>query len=186
MWLVIDTSQAALLVAVGRDGKCIAQHAEAMTRGQAEKLIPVIESLLQDAKIDKSALTEIIAGIGPGSFTGIRLGLAAAEGLALGLKIPIAGVTAMEALHAAGPGEAGVIAIPDGKGGYYAQEFNVEGKSLKPPYRLTAWAGKVLSNSYQPLHLAIAARRNKKFLQTHSPQALYLRQADVTLAAGHG
>lgn len=69
-----------------------------MTRGQAERLIPLLQEVLRDADLDWSDLTRIGVGIGPGNFTGIRISVAAARGLALGLRIPAIGVSSLEAL----------------------------------------------------------------------------------------
>ena len=64
---------------------------------QAEELIPAIESLLKEHNSNYAKLTAIAACIGPGSFTGLRIGLAAAKGLALALNIPLIGVSSLEA-----------------------------------------------------------------------------------------
>ena len=63
-----------------------------MKKGQAELLFEVIEDALKQAKIEKTRIELIVVGIGPGTFTGIRIGLAAAKGLSLSLKVPISGV----------------------------------------------------------------------------------------------
>ena len=63
-----------------------------MEKGQAEHLFEVIEDALKKAKIEKTRIDLIVVGIGPGNFTGIRIGLAAAKGLSLSLKVPISGV----------------------------------------------------------------------------------------------
>ena len=69
-----------------------------MKNGQAELLFEVIEDALKKAKIKKTRIDFIVVGIGPGNFTGIRIGLAAAKGLSLSLKVPISGVIASKHL----------------------------------------------------------------------------------------
>lgn len=69
-----------------------------MAKGQAERLMPLLEELLAEAGIGWRDLTRIAVGTGPGNFTGIRIAVAAARGLALGLGIPAIGVTRLEAL----------------------------------------------------------------------------------------
>lgn len=72
--------------------------AQEMARGQAEVLIPMIEQSLIEAKVEAKELTFIAVTKGPGAFTGLRIGLAAARGLALALEIPCVGVTTLEVL----------------------------------------------------------------------------------------
>ncbi len=69
-----------------------------MSRGQAERLFPLLEEMLTDTGKSWTDLNGIGCGIGPGNFTGIRLSVSAARGLALSLKIPAIGVSSFEAL----------------------------------------------------------------------------------------
>ena len=71
---------------------------EDMVKGQAERLMPMIEEVMADAKMDYSALTRIGVGVGPGNFTGIRIAVSAARGLATALGIPAIGVNLFDAL----------------------------------------------------------------------------------------
>jgi tRNA threonylcarbamoyladenosine biosynthesis protein TsaB len=82
-----------------RDGVRLAGLSEG-GRDQAARLLPAIESVLAEAAIDRRALTLIAVTIGPGSFTGVRVGLAAARGLAVGLAVPLAGITTTAVLLA--------------------------------------------------------------------------------------
>jgi len=72
-----------------------------MPHGQAEALLPMVDRAMDAARLAASALDLITVTIGPGSFTGIRVGLAAAKGIALGLGVPLFGVTSFEAGAAA-------------------------------------------------------------------------------------
>lgn len=69
-----------------------------MDKGQAERLMPMLEAVLAGAGLGWGDLTALAVGIGPGNFTGVRIAVAAARGLALGLGIPAHGVGALEAL----------------------------------------------------------------------------------------
>ena len=80
------------------DGSVLGTRHEDMTKGQSERLFPMLEDLLSDAKIDWSELTRIGVGIGPGNFTGIRISVSAARGLALSLGVPAIGVSTHEAM----------------------------------------------------------------------------------------
>lgn len=93
-----------------------------MTKGQAERLFPLIEQVLTDADRAYEHLSAIVVATGPGNFTGIRIGVASARGLALALNLPCVGVSVPQALAFAMPGRA--TAIVDARGGsVYAQEF---------------------------------------------------------------
>ena len=88
-----------LAVAVVRDGVTLATHREE-GRDQAARLLPAIADTLRAAGIDRRALSLLAVTIGPGSFTGVRVGLAAARGLAVGLGVPLAGVSTTSTLLA--------------------------------------------------------------------------------------
>jgi tRNA threonylcarbamoyladenosine biosynthesis protein TsaB len=68
-----------------------------MTKGQAERLLPLLEEMLAEAGLHWRDLSAIGVGIGPGNFTGVRISVAAARGLALALKVPAIGITTLEA-----------------------------------------------------------------------------------------
>jgi tRNA threonylcarbamoyladenosine biosynthesis protein TsaB len=97
--LGFDTSAGHCAVALLSGGEVIAAQHVAMTKGQAEALMPMIEATLSDAHADLNDLTAIGVGIGPGNFTGVRISVSAARGLALALGIPAVGVSALEALR---------------------------------------------------------------------------------------
>jgi tRNA threonylcarbamoyladenosine biosynthesis protein TsaB len=97
--LAFDCAVSGLGVAVVRDGVRLAGLIEG-GRDQAARLLPAIETVLADAAIDRRQLTLIAVTIGPGSFTGVRVGLAAARGLAVGLAVPLAGITTTAVLLA--------------------------------------------------------------------------------------
>ncbi|MEM6759301.1 MAG: tRNA (adenosine(37)-N6)-threonylcarbamoyltransferase complex dimerization subunit type 1 TsaB [Pseudomonadota bacterium] len=95
--LGFDTSGAYCAAAIVRGDQVIAAHAEDMARGQAERLVPLLEELLAQAGVTWQELSALAVGIGPGNFTGIRIGVATARGLALGLACPAIGVSGFAA-----------------------------------------------------------------------------------------
>lgn len=95
--LGFDTSAAHCAAAVVQDGTVLAERTEPMTRGQAERLLPLAAALLAETGVSWRDLAAIGVGTGPGNFTGTRVAVAAARGLALGLRIPAVGVSATEA-----------------------------------------------------------------------------------------
>ena len=95
--LAFDTS-AAHCAAVLVDGPRILTRHEPMQRGQGERLMPLLEELLAEGGLTWSDLEALAVGIGPGNFTGIRIAVAAARGLALALGIPVMGISNFELL----------------------------------------------------------------------------------------
>jgi tRNA threonylcarbamoyladenosine biosynthesis protein TsaB len=108
--LAIDAALAACSVAVLAEGEIAAHRFEAMARGHAERLLPMVREVMAAAGLGFEALDLIAVTIGPGHFTGLRVGLAAAQGLSLALDRPLAGVTTLEAVAAAA-GEDGPLAV---------------------------------------------------------------------------
>jgi tRNA threonylcarbamoyl adenosine modification protein YeaZ len=95
--LVIETATAACSVALLADGVVLAERHELVGRGHAERLIPMIGELPGSGRADA-----ILIDVGPGSFTGVRVGLAAARGLAIGWGVPVHGYSSLALLAAAG------------------------------------------------------------------------------------
>ena len=119
MILAIDTSTAACTAALfDGAGDCIAQAQEVIGRGHAERLVPMIQELLEGR-----TTSHILVGVGPGSFTGIRVGIAAAHGLAIGWNAEIAGMSSL-ALIAAGATGPVAVAMRGGHGELFVQQFN--------------------------------------------------------------
>ncbi|MDB5084505.1 MAG: tsaB [Bacilli bacterium] len=105
-YLAIDTSNYALSVAIGDDQSCLGEASTFVDRNHSNKLMPLIESFLAQLEISPADLTGIIVGKGPGSYTGVRIGVTAAKTLAWALKIPLTGVSSLLAMAytAAWPG----------------------------------------------------------------------------------
>jgi len=129
--LGLDTCLAACSVAV-RDGDRVLAHArEVMARGHQERLAPMAERVMADAGLPFADLQRIGVTVGPGSFTGLRVGLAFAKGLASALDIPLIGVGALEALAAEADGLV-FAAIDARRDQVYLQAFE-DGRPLMAP-----------------------------------------------------
>lgn len=97
--LVIDTATTRVLAALaGPDGAVLATASWDAGYRHGETLLPAVERLLADGDLDRSELRGIVVGTGPGAFTGLRVGIATAKGLAHGLACPLVGVSTAEAL----------------------------------------------------------------------------------------
>jgi tRNA threonylcarbamoyladenosine biosynthesis protein TsaB len=108
--------------------ECVAAHRFiAMERGQAETLMPMIEAVLGVAATDVGALDLLAVTTGPGGFTGLRVGLATARGLALATGLPLLGITCFEAVAAAVPAtlraQPLVVALESKRAELYLQRF---------------------------------------------------------------
>ncbi|CUH51076.1 tRNA (adenosine(37)-N6)-threonylcarbamoyltransferase complex dimerization subunit type 1 TsaB [Shimia marina] len=98
--LSFDTSAAHVAAALLSGETLVARKVEEMKRGQAERLMPMLEEILAEAGKQFADLDAIGVGIGPGNFTGIRISVSSARGLALGLGIPAVGVNSFDAVEA--------------------------------------------------------------------------------------
>lgn len=96
---VADACEAALVC----DGAVVGSHAEPMNQGHDARLAPVVEALMRRTGVPFVELDRIAVVVGPGSFTGVRVGVAFARGLGLSLDIPVVGITSLEALDALPP-----------------------------------------------------------------------------------
>lgn len=96
--LAIDTTLGACSTAIRMSGELIGSNREIRMRGHVERLLPMIDELLNDSSIGIKDMDYIAMTRGPGTFAGVRIGLAAAKGLALALNIPIIAISSLEAL----------------------------------------------------------------------------------------
>jgi tRNA threonylcarbamoyladenosine biosynthesis protein TsaB len=104
--LALDTCLAACQAALWRDGDPLAVVSEPMTRGHQERLAPMVQAMMAGAGVEFGQIDRLAVTVGPGSFTGLRVGLAFAKGLALALDRPVIGISTLEALawgHSGGP-----------------------------------------------------------------------------------
>ena len=136
--LAIESALAACSVAVLVDGRLAAHRFEPMVRGHAERLLPMVREVVVEAGLDFSQFDLFAVTVGPGHFTGLRVGLAAAQGLALAWGRPLAGVTTLEAVAAMAPaGDAPlVVALESKRADLYVQAFT-GGRALGPAAPLT-------------------------------------------------
>src|ERR1043165_9816871 len=121
MLLAFDTSSSACTAALfDGSGECVARKDELIGRGHSERLVPMLDELMDGRKAER-----ILVGVGPGSFTGIRVAVAAAHGLAIGWNAELSGMSSL-ALIAAGVARDGEIAVSGlgGHGALLVQQFD--------------------------------------------------------------
>jgi len=132
--LAIDTAQACCQCAlIDADGSSYTMS-EARARGHAEYLMDQIDALLDNAQREYDDIERIVVASGPGSFTGLRVGLAAARGLAVALDIPCLGIPTMLALSLSGRKNSPLSVLIDARRDqHYRQDFSAPGVPLNEP-----------------------------------------------------
>jgi tRNA threonylcarbamoyladenosine biosynthesis protein TsaB len=121
--LALDTSTSACTAALfAADGSLFSSRDEVIGRGHAERLVPLIAEML-----DGHMPSQLLVGVGPGSFTGLRIAIAAAQGLGIGWDVPVCGMSSLALLAAGAPGEGPVAAaLTGGHGELFVQQFRRE------------------------------------------------------------
>lgn len=203
--LVIDTALGLCTVAAFEDERLLAVRSEAMTRGHQERLGGFLREVADKAG-GFETLDRIGVTVGPGSFTGLRVGLAFAQGLGAALDRPVVGVSALDALRASAPDARTVAALIDARRGQVYARFWADG----PPTgvaealplddaaaRIAALGDILLVGTGAPLLAerfpqasilpldgpspeALAALTRAADPATHPPRPLYLRAPDAT------
>lgn len=175
--LGFDTSGPYCAAALACDGVVIAHKAEDMARGQAERLMTLLEEILSEQYLTWSDLDALAVGTGPGNFTGIRIGVSAARGLALGLGVPAYGVTGFDSHGRIAPAGT-TVAIPAPRDMAYVH--GAQGPKIIP-------ATNVITPAPQPTPTALAqaiAQHACALWPTPcpAPAPYYIRQPDAAPA----
>lgn len=194
MLLAIDTS-AGSSVALAADGRVLARRDEPGTRRHAEAIDALLRGVLADAGVDAAAVTGVVAGMGPGPFTGLRVGIAAARVFAFARGIPCHPVVSHDAI-ARGASEPVLVATDARRREVAWSRFNAAGERVEGPSlaeRGDDWEAVVArfvdhrvleSATVDAGALAlVAADRLARGLDLGPAEPLYLRAPDVTVAA---
>lgn len=136
--LAIDASGGACSTALWRQGAVVARRYRPMARGHAEALMPMILETMVEGGEALRLLDAVAVSVGPGAFTGIRIGLAAARGIGLAATIPIVGVTTFAAVAEAVPASeqcdrAMVVLLDTKRGDIFVQRFSAARSPINPP-----------------------------------------------------
>jgi len=210
--LAVDTALGACSVALLENGKTLVHIFEPMDRGHAERVAPMVDEAMQGTEF--SSLTRLAVTVGPGTFTGQRVGLAFMRGLRLALKIPLTGTTTLGVMAIAASDETGLskaAAIHDARRDEAYLLLKDAGDVVLPPVVLPfgeavarirdfgpcALAGTgaaatheslgahfVLSSVRQPDALWVARQAQTMPAPQTVPGPLYLRAPDAKLPGG--
>lgn len=165
--LALDTAMNGCAVAVwDAAAGAAAIEVRAMARGHAEALVPLLQTVLVKAQLDFPDLDLIATTVGPGAFTGLRIGLSTARALGLALEIPVIGVTTLEVLAASyfkkSQDQRNVLVLIETKrSDFYGQLFSASGSPLSEPFALPAVA---ISELYLVGNLNLIGDANHRFL----------------------
>lgn len=210
--LALDTALDACACAVLDHGAALARvtaETDVIGRGHAERLMDLIAATLDRAGVALTDIDRFAVCVGPGSFTGIRVGVAVARGFAVATGRPCVGISSLEALGADGraalPGRAILAAIDARRGEVYAQAFSADGTALSDPAAMAIPAAAAIATAHgaaligsgtgllrgENPALAIAAERAFPAIETIAhlaaerpdlhlpPKPFYLRAADA-------
>ena len=198
--LSMDTSDCFISVALVDEQKVWACTQVQMERGQAEQLFPLIDETFKKAGTDISKIDGIAVTVGPGSFTGIRIGLAAAKGLGMALNIPVVGVSCFE-MWCCGVTEPVKVVLDTRRGDFYVQSFDKDGRPDAPkvlslddlikdlPFAAVGNAANVLKenpkvrvlDTFPMFAVSVARVALSRWNAPRKPEPLYLREADVSI-----
>ena len=176
--LAFDTSAAHCAAALLHGPDIVASRAETMTRGQAERLLPLLEEMLAENGLIWADIDVIGVGVGPGNFTGIRISVSAARGLALGLNRPAIGVSGLDALASMGPSDQ-IPAIPAPREHVYLRQPGAS-PQLMPRNEAESLGPLLLCDDPEALVQTIARIAAQRWhLPQDPPAPLYVRPADA-------
>lgn len=175
--LGFDCSAAHCAAALLCGDRVLTERLELMARGQAERLMLMLEEMLAEAGHVWRDLDAIGVGVGPGNFTGIRIAVSAARGLALGLGVPAVGVTGCEARARLYPGQTCAIPAPRG------QIYLCHADALPEQMEASEAPDAIADPSPAGLGRAIAQVAATRWQDTTAaPSPLYLRAANAAPA----
>jgi len=186
--LFISTYNDLLTIALLENNKLISIKEKKSERSHSQILIPTIEEILKDNQLKSQDLDEIIAINGPGSFTGVRLGITVAKTLAYTLNIPIKLIDTITALAISDKSlDRKLVKINDLKGVYYGvyenNQLNGELKYLNnEEYKLFLAKNNLLITDKQKLDIEAIADylTNKPNINPHEVKPIYIKQIEVT------
>ncbi|WP_082235555.1 tRNA (adenosine(37)-N6)-threonylcarbamoyltransferase complex dimerization subunit type 1 TsaB [Halobacillus massiliensis] len=195
--LAIDTSNEILGIAVVKDGVVIGEHITFVKKNHSVRLMPAIDQLMKETQTKPEELDRIAVAKGPGSYTGVRIGLTTAKTMAWSLNIPVVGISSLEALASQGRLFHGLICpfFDARRGLVYTGLYDQNMQPVKEEANIlmTDWLESLKNQSERVLFLSqdlsIHQETIKNILadQAYFPDAAYhyARPAYLALAASH-
>lgn len=199
--LALDTSANMVSVALLDEDRVWGFVQEDMERGHAESLMPIIARLMENAQMTLKEIDGIAVSVGPGSFTGVRVGLAAARAFGLALKIPVYGVTCFESV-VFGIHKPVAVVLDTKRDDFYVQFFDENAKACSVPavqsaeqlqqklpftavgsgaLKLSEEIGCPIIQKISPIAVSVGKVALSRLDNPMPADPLYLRDADVTL-----
>ena len=202
MLLALDTATPLVTVALHDGERVVVEHTSEQPMKHGEHLAPLVARALQDAGIVRQELTAIAVGVGPGPFTGLRVGLVTARTLGFVLDIPVYGVCSLDAIalqvvESSPPGSSFLVATDARRKEVYLASYDADGRRLegpvvtKPAEVVTdapvAGAGPLLYPDQFPHAIApdrpsagwLARAVSGELVELLEPEPLYLRRPDA-------
>ena len=199
--LAIDTSSSLVSVALLMGKRNVRFREQEMERGQGEALIPMIQELFESAHLTMKDLAGVAVAVGPGSFTGVRIGIATARAIAMALDIPVYGVTNFEA-YSYSLLKPVTVVLDSKRDDYFIQKFDATGVAVGTPKvatdkqlkkalpfvavgsganKLAREIGCKIINKISPTAVSVGRVALTRLDHPMPASPLYLREADVTL-----
>jgi tRNA threonylcarbamoyladenosine biosynthesis protein TsaB len=192
--LALDTSAAAGSAAIARDGAVLVERAGDGSRTHGERLPAELMTLLADAKLELREVDRFAVSIGPGSFTGLRVGIATIQGLAMARRALVTPISSFEALawHARGSADAIATWIDARRGEVFASLFDGDGRtilaapsSLTPDATIDAWTAALASRT-RVRWMGDGAQRYRDVIAGRAGARATIDEAVPTLAGAIG
>lgn len=172
--LAADTSLPLLSVALTRDDAVLGAVALEGKGSRNEKLLPAIDWLLAESAVDRREVDLFAVTRGPGSFTGVRIGLATMQGLALALGKPVCAMSTHEAIA---PAAGNVTVVDDAGRGEYYVSYYCDGREVEPPHLAKEASGFTVAEFLRNGNAAVGCARRARDIAARGELARY---ADVT------
>ena len=182
--ICIDTATESGLIAVAPDDGPIASVSWRSARRHGENLFGYIDAALSEGKVAREALSLVGVDIGPGRFTSLRVGLATAKGLSLGLGLPIVGVSSLRVLARSMPADRDAVRVPTidaYRGDVFAAAYVLEGGSLRE--LCAPWFGRP-DEALERIRAAVPERPICTDVVAATPEAIVAETRHVMRADG--
>jgi tRNA threonylcarbamoyladenosine biosynthesis protein TsaB len=187
VYVAIETATDVGSIAVGDGAALLGEVALGVHARHAEMMLPALDFILQGARVDRTAITGVVVGAGPGSFTGVRIAGATARGLAMGLNVPLFAFSSLAALAASVATDRPVCALFDARRGEVYAACYVRAKAglsaLMAPAVCSADDLRERVSVWDPVYIGDGARRYADVLRIAAPVPAWPRASQLLALA---